>query len=95
MSRPVPRYQFFILRVRISQMCSGCGDSIELRNSDGGRLAQPVRAPALQAGGPRFEPASAHQLTIFLGLTILLLGTAATLDPLCNILRISSGTANT
>ena len=26
-----------------------------------GRLAQPVRAPALQAGGPRFEPATAHQ----------------------------------
>ena len=25
-----------------------------------GRLAQPVRAPALQAGGPRFEPATAH-----------------------------------
>src|SRR5471030_2763597 len=25
-----------------------------------GRLAQLVRAPALQAGGPRFEPASAH-----------------------------------
>ena len=31
------------------------------RNSLKGRLAQPVRAPALQAGGPRFEPASAHQ----------------------------------
>ena len=26
-----------------------------------GRLAQLVRAPALQAGGPRFEPATAHQ----------------------------------
>jgi hypothetical protein len=25
-----------------------------------GRLAQLVRAPALQAGGPRFEPATAH-----------------------------------
>jgi hypothetical protein len=25
-----------------------------------GRLAQLVRAPALQAGGPRFEPAIAH-----------------------------------
>ena len=27
-----------------------------------GRLAQLVRAPALQAGGPRFEPATAHHL---------------------------------
>src|SRR5258708_3072466 len=26
-----------------------------------GRLAQLVRAPALQAGGPRFESATAHQ----------------------------------
>jgi hypothetical protein len=26
-----------------------------------GRLAQLVRAPALQAGGPQFEPATAHQ----------------------------------
>ena len=25
-----------------------------------GRLAQPVRAPALQAGGPQFEPGTAH-----------------------------------
>ena len=33
--------------------------SKELRH---GRLAQPVRAPALQAGGPRFEPATAHHL---------------------------------
>jgi hypothetical protein len=29
-----------------------------------GRLAQPVRAPALQAGGPRFEPATAHHETL-------------------------------
>ena len=27
-----------------------------------GRLAQLVRAPALQAGGPRFEPATAHHV---------------------------------
>ncbi len=27
-----------------------------------GRLAQLVRAPALQAGGPRFEPATAHHI---------------------------------
>ena len=27
-----------------------------------GRLAQLVRAPALQAGGPRFEPGTAHSL---------------------------------
>ena len=30
------------------------------RSSHTGRLAQPVRAPALQAGGPQFEPATAH-----------------------------------
>src|SRR5580700_3455794 len=30
-----------------------------------GRLAQSVRAPALQAGGPRFEPATAHQISPF------------------------------
>src|SRR5687767_7057797 len=27
-----------------------------------GRLAQPVRAPALQAGGPQFDPVTAHQI---------------------------------
>ena len=27
-----------------------------------GRIAQPVRAPALQAGGHRFEPCSAYHI---------------------------------
>jgi hypothetical protein len=31
-----------------------------IKRSSIGRLAQLVRAPALQAGGPRFEPATAH-----------------------------------
>lgn len=30
-----------------------------------GRLAQLVRAPALQAGGRQFEPVIAHQISIF------------------------------
>ena len=35
--------------------------SIAFRLSSGsGRLAQPVRAPALQAGGPQFDPVTAH-----------------------------------
>jgi hypothetical protein len=34
-----------------------------------GRLAQLVRAPALQAGGPRFEPATAHQARGFESVT--------------------------
>ena len=32
-----------------------------LRSPASGRLAQLVRAPALQAGGPRFEPGTAHR----------------------------------
>src|SRR6266545_4982126 len=31
----------------------------------GGRLAQLVRAPALQAGGPQFEPGTAHHSSDF------------------------------
>ena len=34
-----------------------------MKKSCQGRLAQLVRAPALQAGGPRFEPATAHHST--------------------------------
>ena len=34
--------------------------SLESMESFWGRLAQPVRAPALQAGGRRFEPCTAH-----------------------------------
>ena len=33
-----------------------------------GRLAQLVRAPALQAGGRRFESCTAHQINLFAGL---------------------------
>src|SRR5580658_10804316 len=33
---------------------------VTITKRPGGRLAQSVRAPALQAGGPRFEPATAH-----------------------------------
>ena len=35
-------------------------NGLESTKDPDGRLAQPVRAPALQAGGPRFEPATAH-----------------------------------
>lgn len=38
-----------------------------------GRLAQLVRAPALQAGGPRFEPATAHGLRTALIVSIVAL----------------------
>jgi hypothetical protein len=36
------------------------GSGLKSREDADGRLAQPVRAPALQAGGPQFEPATAH-----------------------------------
>ena len=35
-----------------------------------GRLAQPVRAPALQAGGPQVEPANAHLSLVFSALPV-------------------------
>ena len=38
----------------------GEGNGLKSTKHPDGRLAQPVRAPALQAGGPRFEPATAH-----------------------------------
>jgi hypothetical protein len=40
--------------------------SINLR----GRLAQLVRAPALQAGSPRFESVTAHHALLFQPLTL-------------------------
>src|SRR5262249_34203355 len=38
-----------------------------------GRLAQPVRAPALQAGGPQFEPVTAHHHFLHSKILLLLL----------------------
>ena len=35
-----------------------------MKSPHSGRLAQLVRAPALQAGGPRFEPATAHHFHV-------------------------------
>src|SRR5262249_12507410 len=35
---------------------------VTMENQTHGRLAQLVRAPALQAGGPRFESVTAHHL---------------------------------
>ena len=57
-------------------MCHGAAADQQIapraiRKADGtgilekpGRLAQPVRAPALQAGGPQFEPGTAHHLDL-------------------------------
>src|ERR1700733_11130806 len=42
--------------------CGEFGSGLESRRVIVGRLAQLVRAPALQAGGPRFDPATAHHL---------------------------------
>src|SRR5579859_5755261 len=39
------------------------GAALQSRGSYEGRLAQLVRAPALQAGGRRFESCTAHHLT--------------------------------
>jgi hypothetical protein len=38
----------------------GVAGDLKSRESGTGRLAQMVRAPALQAGGPWFDPATAH-----------------------------------
>src|SRR5579883_576777 len=46
----------------VPTMASGLG--LESKCDLVGRLAQPVRAPALQAGGPQFEPATAHHPSI-------------------------------
>jgi hypothetical protein len=61
---PIERLRGNIFRYRRSSMNAEAvpllrGEALEVLNH--GRLAQLVRAPALQAGGPRFEPATAHQ----------------------------------
>ena len=55
---------FAYTRSSVPYACSSL-DSVSAHSSPKpeGRLAQLVRAPALQAGGRRFEPCTAHHFT--------------------------------
>jgi hypothetical protein len=46
----------------VMKLFAGGGDESALASAPSGRLAQLVRAPALQAGGRRFESCTAHHL---------------------------------
>jgi hypothetical protein len=51
----------FLFSGEASDELTGAGDFCRIGKSEqDGRLAQLVRAPALQAGGRRFEPCTAH-----------------------------------
>ena|SRR6476620_10726062 len=48
-------------RIRLHFANGAFSSQLQASSCTSGRLAQLVRAPALQAGGPRFESETAHQ----------------------------------
>ena len=59
------RYFFIQEDAKIRAPAFGTGEPVEGDNqAQRGRLAQLVRAPALHAGGHRFESCTAHHLTV-------------------------------